>query len=234
MALSSLLIKETPQYELVVPSTNKKFKYRPFLVKEEKILLVAQETNDIQQIYTSISEVIQSCVPDIEGVEDMPLFDVEYIFLQLRAKSVGEIVQPTITCQETGENIPIEINLTSIGVEFPKDHTKNIKLNDDVLVHMKYPTIRNVIERHDGEVTDLYDNVVDCIGTIESNKESFKSEDYPREEIEDFVNHLNNEQFSKLLDFLITSPRLEQEVKYTASDDIERRVVFSGISDFFL
>ena len=233
MSLSSILVKDTPKYDLTVPSTRKKIKYRPFLVKEEKILLIAQESDDIDQIYSSIVDVIESCAEGFEDVKTMPLFDVEYIFLQLRAKSIGEVVQPTVVCPDTGEHIQLDVNITSIEVVVDPNQNKNIQISDDIVVKMNYPTVLDVIE-NSKDNSNLYDMVISCMDEIQNNKEVFECGDFSREELEDFVNHLTAEQFSKLLNFVLESPKLEHEVSYTTSDGIERGLVLSGLGDFFL
>jgi len=233
MSLSSILIKETPKYELALPSSKEKFNFRPFLVKEEKILLISQDGGNLHEMYSAIRDVVESCVEGIENVQDMPLFDVEYIFIQLRAKSVGEVVFPTFTCPETGEHISTSINLTSINVKFPKNHTANIKISENVYVKMKYPTI-SMILNNESEEENIYDTIAFCIESISNKKESFSTNDFSPEEIKEFVDHLTNEQFTKLMQFLETSPRIEHEEKYTTSDGVERRIMFSGLGDFFL
>jgi hypothetical protein len=234
MTLSSLLTRTTPKYELVVPSTKEKKVFRPFFVKEEKVLLAAQESQNIKEIYLAIQDVIESCVEDIKNVNELPLFDVEYIFTQLRAKSIGEIITPLITCPETNEQVHFNINLTEVEVQFNKNHKNVINLADKLNVVMKYPSIKSIMRRDDDSKNDLYEMVIDCIDSIENDAEEFHCGDYSRKEIEEFVNHLTKQQFSLLLDFLITSPRLEHTVDYTTSDGEERRLQLSGLSDFFL
>ena len=203
-------------------------------MKEEKILLAAQESQNIKEIYLAIQDVIESCVENIENVNEMPLFDVEYIFTQIRAKSIGEIITPLIICPETNEQVHFNINLTEIKVQFNEKHKNIVNLADNLNIVMNYPSIKSLLKRNDDTKNDLYEMVVDCIEAIQNDTEEFHCEDYSRQEIEDFVNHLTKQQFSLLLDFLITSPRLEHTVEYTTSDGEERRLQLSGLSDFFL
>lgn len=235
--LSNLLAEKTPKYELKIPSSGRKVEYRPFLVKEEKILLIAQESKNNEEILLAIRNIIESCVDDIGDVDDIPLFDVEYIFLRIRAKSAGEIVMPIIVCPETGEHISLEINLLEIEPTKDEEHTNEIKIADDVIIKMKYPTLGLLRERNSMiDITNsstFYDLIVDCIEEIHTSKEVISTQETSKDELESFVDSMNKSQFNLLLDFFLTSPRLEHTAKYTPSDDVERSVTLSGLGDFF-
>jgi len=235
-SLSDLLIA-TPKYQVTIPSTKTKTSFRPFLVKEEKILLLAQEGNDPDNMVMALQSLVESCVDDIDDASSLPLFDIEFLFLRIRGKSVGEMVQPIIICPDTGEEIEISVNLSDIAVKYTKGHTDKIKISDDLIVHMKYPSLALLKERNTGidytSPSSFYDLISDCISKIETKEEVIDTTTYSREELVSFVDNMTKEQFEKLLEFFVTSPRVEHIVKYTASDGVEREVVLSGLSDFF-
>ena len=235
-SLSDLLIA-TPKYQITIPSTNQKTAFRPFLVKEEKILLLAQEGNDPDNMVMALQSLVESCVDGIEDASNLPLFDIEFLFLRIRAKSVSEEVRPIIVCPETGEEVEITINLSNINVKTTKEHTNKIKISDDLIVHMRYPSLALLKERSTGidytSPSSFYDLIADCIGKIENREETIDTTGYSKEELTDFVDNMTKEQFEKLLDFFVTSPRVEHTAKYTTSDGVEREVVLSGLSDFF-
>jgi hypothetical protein len=234
--LSTLLLEKTPKYEITVPSSNKKTSFRPFLVKEEKILLIAQETGSYKEMLQAIEQVIESCVDGIEDASSLPIFDIEYLFLRLRAKSVSEIATPTIQCPETNENIELQVNLVDIEPTLDERHKKNIKIDDDIVIDMKYPTLKMMRDNEDDASYDdpesFYGIIVDCIDTIKTKDDTINVSSLPRNEIEDFIGNMNKTQFEKILDFFITSPQLKHTAKYTTSDGVEREVVLRGISDF--
>jgi len=215
--LSDLLIA-TPKYQVTIPSSGKKTAFRPFLVKEEKILLLAQEGND----------------PDASV---LPLFDIEYLFLRIRGKSVGEEVKPIIICPETGEEVEILINLSDVDVVKTRGHKQKIKLTDDLVVEMKYPTLGLLKQRSAGidytSPSSFYDLISDCIDKIKTKDETMNASEHSREELTSFVDNMTKDQFEKLLDFFTTAPKIEHRVKYTTSDGEEREVLLSGLSDFF-
>ena len=234
--LSDLLIA-TPKYQITIPSTQEKTAFRPFLVKEEKILLLAQENNEPDNMVMALQSLVEACVDGIEDASVLPLFDIEYLFLKIRSKSVGEIVNPIIVCPETGEEVEISINLTEVEVQTTEGHKNKIKISDDVVVEMKYPSLHLLKQRGTGidytSPSSFYDLIADCIDTIKTQKETLSANEYSREEIIDFVDKMTKEQFEKLLDFFVTSPKVEHVAKYTTSDGTEREVVLSGLSDFF-
>lgn len=235
--LSSLLLEKTPKYELKIPSSNRKVQYRPFLVKEEKILLIAQESKNNEEILLAIRNIIESCVEDVGNVDDMPIFDIEYIFLRIRSKSAGELVTPTIICPETKEQISLEINLLEVEPTKDKEHTDSIKISDNVIIKMKYPTLGLLRERNSiidvSDSSSFYDLIVDCISEIHTKDEMILASETPKDEMESFVDSMNKTQFNMLLNFFLTSPRLEYVTKYTPSDGVERSITLSGLGDFF-
>ena len=234
--LSDLLIA-TPKYQVTIPSSGKKTAFRPFLVKEEKILLLAQEGNDPDNMVMALQSLIESCVDDIKDASVLPLFDIEYLFLRIRGKSVGEEVKPIIICPETGEEVEILINLSDVDVVKTRGHKQKIKLTDDLVVEMKYPTLGLLKQRSAGidytSPSSFYDLISDCIDKIKTKDETMNASEHSREELTSFVDNMTKDQFEKLLDFFTTAPKIEHRVKYTTSDGEEREVLLSGLSDFF-
>jgi hypothetical protein len=235
--LSNLLLSNIPKYEITIPSTGKKTTYRPFLVKEEKVLLLAQETNSDSDMILAIKNIIESCVDDIDDVGNMPLFDIEYVFLQIRSKSVGEIVEPTIICPSTDENISVSVLINDIEITHDNNHKRTVPLSDDIVVTLKYPSLNIVNENNTSmdytNPSTFYSIVADCIERVETEEESIDVSTLSKEEVLEFVDNLTTKQFENLIDFFITAPKVEHTVSYTASDGVERQVLLSGLSDFF-
>jgi len=235
--LSNLLVSDIPKYEVVLPSSGDKKSFRPFLVKEEKILLLAQQSEEASSMIRAIKNIIESCVDDIEDVGSLPLFDIEYIFLQIREKSVGEGIEPVVVCPFTKENIPVKVLIPDIKVTKTEGHTKEIKISREIILKMRYPTLDD-LDKRDGVIdyedpSTFYDLISDCIVSIQTKSELINSSTIPKEEMLEFVDNMTKKQFEKILDFFLTSPRVEHKVLYTTSDNVEREVVLSGLSDFF-
>tara|TARA_R100000008_G_scaffold86840_1_gene81984 strand:- start:4 stop:717 length:714 start_codon:yes stop_codon:yes gene_type:complete len=234
-SLSTILKSSVPRYTIKQPSTNKPIEFRPFLVKEEKVLLQAQETAGGEtSMLVAIKGVIESCF-SISNAGKLPIFDIEYMFINLRAKSVGEVVNPTIMCPYTGEEVCIVINLSDIKVNTHPKHTNKIDLAENVLLEMSYPSI-NILAERDIDYDDplsFYDLIVDCIKTIETEEETINTQELSRNEVQQFVDNMTKDQFDKVLDFFLTAPKLEHTVEYETSDGETREVVLSGLSDFF-
>lgn len=210
----------TPKYKLVIPSLKKTVTYRQFLVKEEKALLIAQHSEDPDTMLDTLKAVILSCVTERINVDELALFDVEYIFAQLRAKSVGEIVDLILkcdTCTDDLASVKYSIDLTNLSVEVPSDHDKKIPLFDDVGVIMKYPSF-SMIKKMESIDTDnidgLFDVICMCIEAVYNSEEMFYAQDQTTEELRDFVNNLTQAQFKKLQRFFDTMPKLEQRVQF--------------------
>lgn len=228
------LLSKTPKYSEIVPSTKKKIWFRPFLVKDEKVLLMVQETGKEKEILMAIKELIESCF-DIKDAGEIPIFDLEYLFLKLRSKSVGEIVEPFLICPETDEKIKLVIDLDKIKVKTYKNHSNKLKLADDLFICMKYPSLNMFIENETSDMSlmDFYDLAISCIEYIETPNERFDCKEKTKEEIKEFVDNMTKEQFDKIIEFFATMPRVEQEIDYKTSDNIERKVILRGIRDFF-
>jgi len=234
MALPTM---DLPTYELVVPSNKKKIKFRPFLVKEEKILLMALESDDEKNIKNSVLELLRSCISTKIKLESLASFDLEYIFLNIRAVSVGEIVQMNITCQDDNETqVKYNLNLTDINVIFPKGHDNKIMLTDDLGVMMKYPSFDGFIE---GQFTqnkdlDVIKIVAESIDQIFQGEEVYDESTTSKKEFVQFVESLTSPQLEKIQKFFETAPRLEHTFKVkNPNTGVESDYTLRGLQSFF-
>jgi len=232
----------TPTYELVVPSTGKKVKYRPFLVKEEKILIMALESEDSKQITTAITNVINDCILT-RGikVDKLATFDIEYLFLNVRAKSVGETVEVNVTCPDDGETqVQVEIDIDSIKIQKDANHTNIIKLDDNLSVQMNYPSLTQFVEsnfdiasRHSG-VEQSLDVIMSCIKQVYTADEAWDASDYSKKELKDFVEQMNSKQFKEVEEFFDTMPKLAHTIKVKNPETkVESEVTIEGLASFF-
>jgi hypothetical protein len=230
-----------PTYSLILPSTEKEIEYRPFLVKEEKLLLFALESEDQKQITTAIKTVIESCIKT-KGmkVQALPTFDIEFLFLNIRAKSIGEEVQVNLICPDDGEtSVPVKINIEDIKVEKDPKHNKKIKVDENIMMEMRYPSldqfIKNNFDFNSGNVMEQsFDLIVDCIDKIYTEEEVFTSADVSRDEMVQFLESMNSAQFKLIEEFFTTMPKLAHKVKITnPNTNVESEVVLEGLSDFF-
>ena len=231
----------TPSYELVIPSTKKKVKFRPFLVKEEKILILAMESQDNKQIANAVKDVISNCILT-KGVrvENLATFDIEYLFLNIRGKSVGEEVEVTITCPDDGKTtVPAVINLDEIQVITDKDHKQDIKLDDQYTLRMKYPSMEEFIKTNfavSGElkVDDTFKLIASCVDQVYSEEESWAGSDCTKKELSQFIDSLNSKQFKNVEKFFETMPKLSHTIMVTnPKTEVESEVVMEGLQSFF-
>ena len=231
----------TPTYELTLPSSNRKIKYRPFLVKEEKILILAMESQDTKQIVRSVKDVISKCILT-RGikVEKLSTFDIEYLFLNIRGKSVGEDIEVMVTCPDDGKTqVPMSINIDSIKIQRDENHTKDIKLDDVYTLRMKYPSLNEFIKNNFGSVEemgvdDTFDLIASCIDQVYSEEESWASEECTKKELSDFVESLNTSQFKLVENFFVTMPKLSHTIKVTnPNTKVESEVKIEGLQSFF-
>ena len=231
----------TPTYELELPSTGKSIKYRPFLVKEEKVLVIALESEDTKQITNAIKAVLKNCVLT-KGikVETLPTFDIEYLFLNIRGKSVGEELEVNIVCPDDGEtNVPIFIDLDSIQVERDDDHTNQIKLDDDLMMEMKYPSleqfIKNNFDFQEGNQMDQsFELIATCIDKIYNEDEVWATADCTKKEVKDFLESMNSSQFKEIEKFFETMPKLKHIIEVTnPNTKVKSEVVLEGLASFF-
>ena len=232
----------TPIYELVLPSTGKKIKYRPFLVREEKILIMALETEDMKQITNAVVQILNECILT-KGVDVSKLatFDIEYLFLNVRAKSVGETVDVNITCPDDNEtSVEMQINIDSIKVQKTRGHKNIIKIDDQYSMKLKYPALDEFInsnfdvENETTDVTKSLSMISSCIEMIYDDEESWDAADSTKEELEEFIEQLNSKQFKQLEKFFSTMPKLSHKIKVTnPKTGVESEVVLEGLASFF-
>ena len=231
----------TPTYELVLPSSNKKIKYRPFLVKEEKVLILAMESQDTSTVANAVKDVLASCILS-RGVkvEKLSTFDIEYLFLNIRGKSVGEKIEVMVTCPDDGKTqVPTSINIDEIKVIVDKKHNKDIKLDDQYTLRMRYPSLDEFVKNNfataaDVSVDDTFDLISSCIDQVYSEEESWTAADCTKKELSQFVESLNSNQFKEIETFFETMPKLSHTVKViNPNTKKENEIVLEGLQNFF-
>ena len=232
----------TPTYELVIPSTGKKIKYRPFLVREEKILILALESEDTAQITNAVVEILSECILT-KGVDVTKLatFDIEYLFLNVRSKSVGETVEVNLTCPDDDKtSVEMEINIDAIKVQKTRGHKNTVKLDDQYSMKLKYPSFDQFIESNfdtgsdNSEVDRSLNMITNCIEMIYDKEESWDASDSTKQELEEFIEQLNSKQFKTIENFFETMPKLSHKIKVTnPTTEVESEVVLEGLASFF-
>jgi len=231
----------TPTYELELPSTGQSINYRPFLVKEEKLLVLALETEDTKQITTAIKNVLKNCVLT-KGikVDQLPTFDIEFLFLNIRGKSVGEEIEVNIICPDDEETqVPVTIDLDDIKVQKNDEHTNQIKLDKDLMMELKYPSleqfIKNNFDFNDANAMDQsFDLIATCIDKIYTADEVWAAADCTKKEIKEFLEQMNSVQFKEIETFFETMPKLSHKVKVTnPKTKVKSDVVLEGLASFF-
>jgi len=226
----------TATYELKLPSTGKTIKYRPFLVKEQKILMLAQETENEKEIEKAFADIISSCTFDKLSPYKMPLFDIEYIFLRLRGKSVGEKVTLNVLCPDDKETrVDVEINLEDVGVITNDDHTNEVELTEDIKIIMKYPTLSDMAGFGEkGEVLSIFEMIKNCIYEIHSGEEIYNRVDVSSEELDEFIGNMSTQNFNELNKFFDTMPKLQHVIKVKNPKTKKTgEVTLVGLHDFF-
>ena len=234
---------ETPTYELKMPSSGKKIKYRPFLVKEEKILIIALESRNQNEITNAVKDVLKKCILT-RGVkvDDLPTFDIEYIFLNIRAKSIGEDIRLTVTCPDDRETqVPVTIYVDEIKVTKPEGHTTDVVIDDKLTLRMKYPSLNQFVENNfevddDPEVlvNKTFKVVADCMDTVFTEKDAWEAKDYTSAERVKFVEQLNSKQYKKVENFFATMPKLSHTIEVVNPNTKKKSsVVLEGLADFF-
>jgi hypothetical protein len=231
----------TPTYELELPSTGKKVKYRPFLVKEEKLLVLALETENTKDISTAIKTVLKSCIQS-RGVkvENLPTFDIEYLFLNIRGKSVGEDIEVNlISPDDEVTEVPVTINIDDIKIQKSEDHNKKVKLDDTLMMEMKYPSLDQFIQSNfdfgdEVSMDQSFDLIASCIDKIYNEEEVWSTADCTKKEVKDFLEQMNSLQFKEIEKFFETMPKLSHSVTFTnPKTKVESTVVLEGLSSFF-
>jgi hypothetical protein len=231
----------TPTYTLELPSSGQTIKYRPFLVKEEKLLVIALESEDTKQITNAIKVVIKNCIStkDIK-VETLPTFDIEYLFLNIRGKSVGEQVDVNIICPDDNEtNVNVSINLDDIKVERTEEHTNKIKVDNNIMMEMKYPSLEQFIKNNfdfnnENAMEQSFDLISSCIDKIYTEDEVWSTADVTKKELNEFLESMNSSQFKEIEKFFETMPKLSHKIKITnPKTKVESEVVLEGLASFF-
>ena len=231
----------TPTYELVLPSSDRKIKYRPFLVKEEKILIIALESQDQKQIANAVKSILSSCILTRgTKVEKLSTFDIEYLFLNVRGKSVGEHIEVMVTCPDDGKTqVPMSINIDDIKVQKDKDHSPDIVLDDTYTLRMKYPSLNEFIKTNfdqveNMKVDDTFDLISSCIDQVYSEEETWSHQECTKKELSDFVESLNSSQFKMVEGFFTTMPKLSHIVKVTnPNTKVDSEIKLEGLQSFF-
>ena len=234
----------TPTYELKMPSTGKKIKYRPFLVKEEKILIIALESKNQNEITNAVKDVLKKCILT-RGikVDDLPTFDIEYIFLNIRAKSIGEDIKLIVTCPDDNETeVPVTIYVDEIKVVKAKDHTTDISLDKNLSLRMKYPSLNQFIENNfetedepQTVVNKTFKLIADCIDTVFTEEEAWDAKDYTSDERLEFIEQLNSKQYKQVEKFFASMPKLSHTIEITNPNTKKKSsIVLEGLADFFV
>jgi hypothetical protein len=231
----------TPIYELEIPSLKKKIRYRPFLVKEEKVLIIAMESEDSKQIANAVKTVISNCILS-KGikVDELSTFDIEYLFLNIRGKSVGETVDVLITCPDDGETqVPMTINLDDIQVQTSSEHTRDIKLDSNLSIRMKYPSMSEFIKNNfeSGQsisVDSTFDLICSCIEQVYTEEESWAASDCTKKELSEFIEQFTSNQFKEIEKFFETMPKLSHILTVkNPKTGVENEVILEGLTSFF-
>ena len=231
----------TPTYELELPSTEKSVRYRPFLVKEEKLLVIALESEDTKQITNAIKTVIKNCIltKDIK-VETLPTFDIEFLFLNIRGKSVGEQVEVNVICPDDNEtNVSVSIDLDDIKVQKNEEHTNKIKVDPKIMMEMKYPSLEQFIKNNfdfnnQNAMDQSFDLIASCIDKIYTEDEVWSTSDVTKKELAEFLESMNSSQFKDIEKFFETMPKLSHKIQITnPKTKVESEVVLEGLASFF-
>ena len=231
---------EVPTYELTLPSEDKKIKYRPFLVREEKILYIAMETGQNKEMINALKDVVGACTFDVLNVDRLPIFDVEYLFLQIRAKSVSEVTKFRAICPDDGKTyVETEVDLTKVEVQVDDEHTNRIMLESgrNLGLVLKYPTLKNydVGRGLDNiEIDKVFNILIDCIDHIFEGDKIYPAKDTSKQELKEFIEGLPQDAFTKIKSFFDTMPKLKHEVEVTnPNTNVTSKIVLTGIADFF-
>jgi hypothetical protein len=233
MALPKLA---SAKYELTIPSTGERVEYRPFLVKEEKALLMAQTSGEQADILRAVKEVINACTFDKVDANNLPTFDLEYIFINLRAKSIGEVVDLIVTCPDDNETkVSVKVNLMDVKCVNEVGHDTNIRLTDEIGMIMDYPKVDSVAHLSmDDEVESMFGVIKACIRQVYDSNNVYEKVDMAEEDLNEFVESMTHEQFEKVQEFFNTMPKVKHSVKVTnPKTKVESEVVLQGMQDFF-
>ena len=235
----SLPILETAKYELTLPSQDMKVSYRPFLVKEEKLLLMAMESGESKQITNALKSIVDACTFGTINVSALPTFDLEYIFLQIRSKSVGEVAKLKVRCPDDNETYAnVEVDLSKVEVQVDDEHTNEIQINDKIKLLMKYPTIDSfdaTVDANQLKTEQLFDIIGKSIYQIYEGETVHQAKDYSKEEMQAFIESLTSDHFAKIQKFFNSMPRLAHEIEVVnPKTQVKSKVMLQGLTDFFV
>ena len=233
MALPKL---NTPTYELELPSTDQKIKYRPFLVKEQKILLMAQESGEDKEIASAMSQLVSSCTFGKVDAKTAPMFDLEYVFLKIRGKSVGEKAQLNLLCPDDGETtVPVELNLEDIGVQMLENHSNEININENCKITFRYPILNDMsgMSANSSAVENVFHFLINCLIKINYGDDEYNRVDLTDKDIEEFIDQFTGEQFEMVTNFFSTMPKLRHMVEVTnPKTKVKNEIVLEGLESF--
>ncbi len=229
----------TPSYELTLPSNGKKISYRPFLVKEEKILILAIESDSLKEISRSIKDILKNCILT-KGVkvDELPTFDIEYLFLNIRSRSIGESIELVVTCPDDGETkVNTTIYIDEIEVKKNKEHSTDIKIDDTYTMRMKYPSLDEFIDENfnfEGQSDNSFDIIASCIDMVFSEEEAWEAKDCTKKELIEFVEQMNSSQFKEIEKFFDTMPQLSHQIEVqNPKTKVKSTVTLEGLASFF-
>lgn len=224
-----------PKYPITIPSNKKNTFFRPFLMKEQKILMMAMESNDVEHISRAIAQIVKDCIDDIEHPEKMPMFDLEYLFLKIRSKSIGETIELTVKCPSCGKSQPTEVNLEEVKVERKKDISNKIMLSDKLGIVVRYPCLGDAtVGLSEMDADGIIDFVCKSIDVVFDEDVSYTRKDFTIQEIKNFVESMTTSQFEKINEFYANLPELHKEVTHTCiACETEFKINFRGLQDFF-
>ena len=227
---------DTPTYRLTLPSTKKEIQYRPFLVKEQKLLMMAQESEDDNQVIDMVSQVVSACTFEKIDVNTSPMFDIEYIFLQIRGKSVGEKIDLNITCPDDEKtSVPVQVDINDISVLMSEEHNNEIDLNNDIKMVFRYPLLKDVkgIPSNTKEVDLIFHLLNSCIESIKHGDETYNRVDISEKELTEFIDYLTGVQFERITDFFQTMPKLRHVIPVkNPKTEVVSEVVVEGLASF--
>ena len=229
---------DTPTYRLTIPSTREEIEYRPFLVKEQKLLMMAQESEDERQVIDTVGKLVSSCTFEKIDSDNSPLFDIEYVFLKIRGKSVGEKIKLNLTCPDDEKTqVETEIDLEDVSVQMIADHTNEIQITDTVKMFLKYPILKNMksVASDDSQTKQVFEVLSQCIHEIHFGEQVFNRVDISKKDINEFIDQLTSGQFDKILDFFNTMPKLRHVIPVTnPKTKVESEVVVEGLASFLV
>ena len=240
-----LPVVATPTYELILPSNKKAVKYRPFLVKEEKVLILAMESGDSKEITNAVKDVLKNCILT-RGIkiDTLPSFDIEYLFLNIRAKSVGESVELIVTCPDDGETqVDVTLDINKIEVIIPENHSSEVKVDGNIVVKMKYPSLQEFINNNfdfsgqntsEQTINKSFEVVASCVDMVYTKDESWSSADVTKKELVEWLQTFDANQFKQIEEFFNTMPKLSHTMKViNPNTGVENEIVLEGLSSFF-